>query len=236
METRLKSVLWNPKLRLAHKALAFAVFLWLLRAGDFKFWPTLAFLTIAAALYLTPLFRTLETGSAFLILLVITWLTLKTFGDPFYFSIAAIYFTALFYLILGTKDLAFVKRDDWQRILALGLSYPAYLLFFYYLDASMLIKIAALFMAVLIITKSVLKHRLASWLISLLAVEIAWVTLFLPVGFISQASLASLFYFGMLDITYHIRENRLTKKIVMAHVTILILLIISVFASSRWGI
>src|SRR3989344_9054056 len=105
METRLKSVFQNPELRLLNKALIFMALLWVLRAGDFGFWPILLFLGGASFLYIVPMFRTLETAPVFLILLINSLFILRTLSSPWYFWMAAAYCTGLFYLLIGVKEL-----------------------------------------------------------------------------------------------------------------------------------
>ncbi len=91
-------------------------------------------------------------------------------------------------------------------------------------------------MELLVLTKGVFLRRMQSWLVSALSLEVTWALLFLPVGFISQAGIAALFYFLIMDLVYHHLEARVTKKIVLMHVTMLVLLTLFVFALSRWGI
>ncbi len=236
MAIRLKLALKNPKLRLAHKALIFAVTVWLLRAGEFGFWPIALFIVAAITLYATPLFQTLELAAPLLVLLTTTLLGLRILETPAEFWFGAAYFTGLFYLILGIKELAFVRRDELRRLLALGLTYPIFLMFFYYQGGGFFYRMIFLYVALVLLTKSVLKERFFSWLTAFLALEISWVVLFLPIGFLGQAGLVSVFYFTLLDIVYHALERALTKRKVMIHATLLVLLSLLIFLFARWGI
>lgn len=229
-------VFQNPKLRLLHKAVAFAFFLWVLRSGDFSFWSVSIFFVATIFLYATPLFRAIEIAPFFSVFLFVAFLTLRAISHPYYFFLAAIYFTGIFYLIIGMKELTFVDREDWQRVLALAIAYPAYLLFFYYYDSGLMIKFFSLFLGLFTLSKAVLRQSLPSWLVSFLALEITWATLFLPIGFLSQAGVVAISYFSLLDTTYHFLEGRLTKKIIMIHVTLLSVLTLLVAAFSSWGV
>lgn len=236
MEIKLKSVFQSHKLRLAVKALLFAVILAALKSGSLGFWPIVLFFVGSIVIYSAPFFRTLDLITPLLVLCVDALLFMFTLGNNHYSWIFVAYFAALFYIILGIKELAFVGRDNWQRVLALGLVYPMLLMLFYYSQSMSALWLVGVFVVLLALTRGIIGHRLPSWLISLISLELAWASSLLPVGFISQAGIASLSYFILIDISRYYVENRLNKRVLLMHVTLFVLLVLIIFGFSRWGI
>ncbi len=233
METKLKLVFQNPKLRLAVKTLVFAFLLGTLSSGRLGFFPILFFGICAGFLYAIPFFRTFELGGPFILLLAEVIMTVQTFSSGI---VPMLYFAVLFYLILGIKDLALVDRESWQRVLVLLLSYPLFIMFFYYPGTSEFLRLFGIFIGFVILMKQVIVHRAARWLVSFLGLQIAWAISLLPIGFLSQSGLAALSWILLADIAYYHQEHKLTKRTVLIHGTLLTTLTLLVFVFSRWGV
>ncbi len=237
METKLKSVLRNPQLRLGFKSAVFGALL--------LFAHPLVFLAGGAFLYLKPIFRTFEMIGPFILLTGISLLLAKTTVGGYYFFLSGVYSAVIFYLILGVKDLIFVRRADWHRVLNLALAYGAFLLFFYYSQEFFLAKILTLFFVTLFLLRifSAIggsafggKKRLVYWLLAFLILEAVWAVSFLPIGFVNSAGIVALVYFTLTDLSLRYLENKLTRRKILTDATIFVLLLLAIFAFSRWSL
>ena len=236
MEIKLKSVLRNPKSKLAFKALIFAGLLSLVAIGNFS-WLVVVFLIVGSPiLYSRPLFRTVDLIWPLLALITLALLSLWVLIGSAYWLFAVTYFAILFYLILGIKDLAFISRVGWNQVLVLGLAYPAILLFFYYNQEFFWWKSLALFLAMLILLRYLIGRRVVAWLMAFMALEIVWAVGLLPIGFLSSANLAITFYFVLADLAFHqYIVGNLQKQRILTDITIAAILVMLVFAFSRWS-
>lgn len=115
MEAKFASTLRKIPWSLAGKAALFAA-AWAMLPWGF-------FALTALALYFYPLFRPRATAAPFAILMALTVLSPPGL-------LAAFYFGAIFFLILGIKDFVFVRRDAAYEILAMSLFTLAALQYF----------------------------------------------------------------------------------------------------------
>lgn len=236
MVIKLKSVFQSPQSALTFKALLFGVFFILARLGGFSLGPTLLFISAAALLYIRPFFRTFEMAGTLAALLIISSIFGITFRDTFDFYFAAVYFPFLFYLVIGIKDLILIQRDVWRSFLNFALAYPALLMFFYYNSGGFWWRIPLLFVVLLFLSKDFLKKRLASWLSAFLSIQVAWAADFLPIGFVSSANLALLFYAASISFLDSYIRGTFSKKFLLSLISVFILLLVVILALSRWGV
>ncbi|MDP1718884.1 MAG: hypothetical protein Q8L24_00450 [bacterium] len=229
-------VFQNPQLALTSKALLFAAFFVLARLGNFSLWSLVLFVLAALFLYARPFFRTVEMAGTLVALLIIAAFFGLTFRDPFDFYFAAVYFPFLFYLVLGIKDLVLIQRDAWRSFLNFALAYPAFLMFFYYSGGGFWWRLPLLFIILLFLSKDFLKKRLAFWLSAFLSIQVAWAADLLPIGFVSGANLALLFYAIVVSFMDSYLRGTFNKKFFLALVSVFVLLLVTILALSRWGI
>lgn len=236
MVTKLKSVLRNPTLRLAFKALIFGVSLFFVASKEFGIVPILIFLAIALILYTRPLFRTFEMVAPFGIILPISLLMAElTFGGR-YFFVTAIYFSFLFAVLIGIKDLILIKREVWHRVLNLALAYPVFLLFFFHSQNNYYLKLFIVFLAIFFLVKDLIKKRFLIWLAAFLMLESVWAIGILPFGFIGAANLALLIYFTLTDVLILYSIGRINRSRTLTAITLFVLLTLLFFAFSRWSL
>lgn len=236
METKLKSVLKNPTLLLAFKAGLFGVFLFLVGVAQFKISAVLIFLVVALLIYTRPLFRTFEFLTPLIILLTVSLMGVVLSSNTIYFFPVIAFFSYLFFLILGLKDLALIRRADWHRFLNLSLAYSVFLLFFNYTQEFFLPRLLLLFLATLFLLGDLLKKRIFYWLLALLIIEAAWAIGLLPIGFISAATLLLLVYSALTDVAVHYLGGNLPRRRILANTSIFVLLLLLIFAFARWSL
>jgi len=235
METKLKLVFQSQKLRLAFRALIFAGLLAWVKLGGLSFPPVLIFLASSAFLYASPLFKTMEMIRPFLILLIVSLLSALSV-PAWSLPSLAIYYGLLFYLLLGVKNLVFLQRIVWHRILNFSMAYPVFLLFFHHNQTDYLFRAVPLFIILLFLFSDFFQKRFLSWLLALILLEIVWAISLLPIGFFSAASLAFLSYFTVSDLFRRQSEKSLTKEAIINYATLFSVIFLFILGSSRWSL
>jgi hypothetical protein len=247
MAIKLKSVLKNQQLQLAFKALIFGGFLVLVKLGGLGVVPIIFFFLAAFLLYSRPLFNAFAFIVSFLILAVVSLIVLKIFPDEgSYFLLAVFFFSFLFYLFLGVKNLVFIDRAFWFNFFNLALFYAVFLIFFWADKSSFFaIKSLLLFLAALFLFRDSLsvsvsnysfpqKRTLASWLLAFIILELVWVISLLPLGFINSANLAIISVFLLGDLTVNYFKGVLTRRSILIDVTLFVVLFLIIFGTTRW--
>ncbi|MDO8467159.1 MAG: hypothetical protein Q7S83_03425 [bacterium] len=174
-------------------------------------------------------------AGTFVVLLASSIVFSHTFTDSIDFLFAIVYFSALFYILVGIKDLVLINRDGWRVFLNFALAYPAFLMYFYYNQGHFWWKLPLLFAVLLFLSKDFLKKRIVFWLVAFLGSQIAWAADFLPIGFVSSANLAILFYATAVSYCDQYLREGLTKRHILASFSIFLVLLVAIFAFSSWG-
>jgi hypothetical protein len=261
MAGKLQSILKQAHWSLATKGFLFGA-AWLSTPAWF-------FVLAAFLLYLKPFFQPAKLMRSFLILLG----TAFTFRDiipaiqdfsPSISYFAALYFGALFFMLLGIKNLVFLHRIERYFMFYNGLLLAVFISVFWHLKPAeplQFLIISTLFVASVILILSEFLEllrdhfarsiasteagnsalldkpkmlRLWSWLFGLLAFEIFLAIELLPIGFIMQAALLLLFIVLGTDLLRKHLEGSLTTNYVLRAVTVLIFATLVIFASARW--
>src|SRR3989344_5651930 len=136
MVEKLKSVLgsllqkYRNQLSLFLKTILFGVFLLGAASGGFSIIDSLIFIAVASVLYSRPFLEKYPTKSAFLVLLPVAMISLQTLKGTLFVFPAVLFFSAIFYLILGIKNFMFIRRSRLYYVSALLLFYSIFNLFF----------------------------------------------------------------------------------------------------------
>ena len=242
---KLRYLLKNPLSSLAVKAAIFGSFLALVKIGDFGLAPILFFLLSAGFLYSQPIFNSFALLSSFGVLTVLSLIGAKTIDGLFIFVIADIFFSFLFYLILGLKNLAFISRGQWYSALNLFLFYATFVIFFlsdrggYFIPKSLVVFFAAflLFREFVKFSAPEFKRRnLIAWVLALVIFEAVWAVSLLPLGFLNSANLMILPVFILSDLTSRYARGSLSRRAILVDVSIFILLMLTIFIASKWTV
>lgn len=240
MEAKLKSIFREPRSALALKSAVFGGFLLLLKLGDFRLLPILFFLWAAFLL------SSWNYQPSFLFFLGIAMATAKLLESGLFLFLAAVIFSALFYLSVGIKELLIVHRQEWGFIKNLILFYALFLLFFIS-DKSgwFLAKYLGIFLAAFFILKdwflasesSFLKRAgVAAGVLALLDLQLLWIVGLLPLGPVNAANLMVLITYILFNFTIHHFQGQIDRRFVFRKIAIFVLLLIFIFATSRWWI
>ncbi len=258
MLKKLKSVLKRALksrgslLVLALKSVAFALLLYL--AIDSWFF-LLIFALTAFYLYFRPLFNSRQLLWSFLILFLISVLVLKNeflTQNP-WFLVLIIILSILFGLILGIKNLVFIKREPLYYILN-GLLFLITFILFFISEKSELFFFKYLFtgLAAFLLSREFLifnlgeslesfklmtpsRRNLTALAFGFLMLQATWTIAVLPLGFLNSASLALLIALILEDFFIEHWSGAMNRKIILRNITLFLVLGLVILGASRWS-
>lgn len=240
MAARLKSIFRAPQSALLLKSLIFGGFLLLLKLGDFGFLPILFFLWAAWIL------SSGAHNSGFWVLLAVAMATVQLLASPIFLLAAVIIFSAIFYLNTGIKELILAHRRELGYLKNILLFYALFLYFFVADHSTYFwLKYLLVFLAVYLIFREWLggsgpeltsRQKITAWVLAFLIAEELWITALLPLGPINSANLALLTAYILFDSVRRHFEGRLNRRAILQNLTIYILLLLVIFATTQWGI
>ncbi len=247
MGEKLKLVLKIIQLRLILKSLIFAGLLFWAELSNFSTLPVLLFISLSVVFY----FRTHQHNNSeniysFLILLIVSLAGVSLLSHIQFLIAAVTFFSFLFYLVLGIKDLILTKRYEWNFIKNILLIYSIFLIYFltdkYNFFA---VKYIAVFIALFLIiqewfswleAKFPKRHQLSALVFSFLILQLLWVVTILPLGFINSATIMAVFVYLMFDFCINHFRGSINKKIIVKNSIILIFSLLIIFISTNWKV
>lgn len=246
MVGRLKLVLQNQRLQLLLKSFIFAGLLAWVKAGDFGFLPILFFLFFSLYMFRGhPYSLMSQNFYSFLALIVVSLGVTNILNRQAFVFLAILFFSVLFYLILGIKELIFVHRQQWYAVKNILLFYSLFLFFFLWDKSSyFFIKYLSFFVLTFFLLREWLfwseqnfpkRQLLASFVLAFVVVEILWSTAILPIGFISSANIMILITYLLVDSNLRHFQGTLNKKVILRNLGIFALAIIFVLITSKWN-
>jgi len=247
MVERLKSVLKTVQLRLTLKSLIFAGLLLWVRVSEFSALPLFVFLLAAFVFYFrNHLQNNLENFYSFLVLIAASLYSISLLNHFEFLLLAVLFFSSLFYISLGIKELAFTHRFEWNYIKNLSLIYLVFISYFMSDKYNFFyIKFLAVFVVLFLITREWLswlyqnfpkRFTLSASIFSFLMFQILWAVSLLPLGFINSATLMTvIFYLGIDFLINHFRGS-INKKLIIKNSIVLVASFLTIFFLTNWNI
>lgn len=232
------SALKNQTSRLAFESFLFAVSAyWFRSAGGF--WAGLAVILFFAYAYFRPISQSLKFLIVSFTLLAYCFLfpDLGSLEALFAFSLGA-----LMYLLVGVKDMLFIKRKETTQLLySLIFFMGAYL---YFSNASLVGQLGLFFFSLFLFRELyiLLSHGsrngriLVSVVSSLIGVELAWVLKLLPLSSSSASIIVTAAVFITNDIFMAYKLGTIAEKTLRQEIVTVILLSLAVLIFSRWSL
>ena len=209
--------------------------------GSWYFLPFLVFVPIACYFYFVPLFHRAKLIAPFLAILVLSALFPEN-------AIGAVSFGAMWFLLLGIRDLLFVDRAVMYEVLSFLILIFASLIFFYGVaDVGMsysLVGSAALALLFFLLLRGFLDYAgaerneqfLVTGIFALLFWQWSVGTLLLPFHFLAQAALLFLFGAVLIEFAFHYLGGALTVKKAAVTGSVFLAAAFVVFLVSRGGL
>ena len=239
---------YRNQISLSLKSLAFAVTLFIAVISGFNISAVLFFWLTAFVLYFRPSFiGNYYCRYAFIVLLGVSVLGMRILDSNIFFLPGIILYSFIFYLILGIKEVVFIKRSRVYYILGLLLFYNLFSIFFL-ADKSELFffKYIGIIVAVFLIFREWLalistfhfpkREFIVSVVAALVVAEFLWVTALLPVGFIAASNFMTLLVLIIGNFLVNHFIGGISKEYLVQQIVFLVLISIFIFLTSGWFI
>ena len=201
---------------------------------------------VASVLYFRPSLNNFPYLGSFVSLLSLAIATIAFLPQNWLLVLAPVFFSFLFYVLLGVKNLIFVNRKGWYYLLSSALFYILFAIFFLSSRADyFILKLGGLLLVFLILLGEFLKifitgypkrRLLVCWALSLLIVELVWAVGLLPMGFLNSANLTLLSLLFLINLATHHFNGTLKRKLVLSSAAVFVSLCLLIFATSKFGI
>jgi hypothetical protein len=236
---------------LALKSAIFSVALVLAGANWFAW---ILFAGLSAYFYFKPSLNSRRFLYSFLALFSCSLMILSKIDLLGYRIWAAIFFGALFFALLGIKNLAFINRQGIYHIIN-GFLLLAVFLAFFVSDKSewFVLKYLLAGLAVYLLAREFLAFfwkenkkeevysgdqfiLLSSLIIAFLAMEAVWAIALLPIGFLNSSALALAFMLVLQDFFLNYSVGSINSRLVLRNITVFAVLCLAIFGASSWGV
>ncbi|MDO8443019.1 MAG: hypothetical protein Q7S81_02055 [bacterium] len=247
MVEKLRSVWKIVQLRLILKSLIFAGLLLWVKTSGFGALPVFVFILMGFILY----FRNhsqnnLENIHSFSALLLVSMFSISLLSHFQFIFPAIIFFSVLFYLMLGIKEFYFVRRYEWNSVKNTLLIFSIFLVYFMSNKYTFFyLKYLAVFVVIFFLIKEWLfwlepnfpkRYNFIAFVFSFLVLQLSWAVSILPLGFLNSASLMTVFVYIMFDSCTDYLKGVLTKKQIIKNFIILALSFIAIFIFTKFSI
>lgn len=239
MAVRLGSVFRSPSWSLKFKTVTYAFALWWLwRVGTAGPAPLFFFIGAASFFYFSSFFQGIRFFASFAVLIALSLVAAYTAVSFYSFAIAALSASFLFYVLLAMKEYFFVHRQWWYAVLNFILAAWAGAFIFSSSVSALFLGIVYFFLLLeyLLFNAPSKRVLLFGLVISLILYQIIWAIALLPVGFISQTALASLFYYAARELTFAHVSGRLSRTYALRWLTVIIFVSTAVLLGSQWSL
>ncbi len=212
-------------------------------------WLLVVFLLVSFYFYFRSFFNTRQFLASFLTLFALSLLFVDLSVVGRWSSVVGLFFGFLFFLLLGIKDLIFIRREPLYYLLNSLLLLTVFVYFFsfndFYRPFRFLVNSLAAFSAVFFLFKEFLaiavsvplgnqKRNLMAVGSAFLSLQFLWVVAFLPFRSLNAASLALLIALILEDFIVHHLSGTINRRIVLRNVTMFLILAMIIFGASKW--
>lgn len=226
-----------PYLLIAKTLLIFLLLVWL-SASHLSLWAIFAFVFFAVLFYFWPLLNSLSWLGYFLIFLAGSFITILSLDFSVLALIAILGLAIIFFLLIGSKNL---NLSGPQSIFLLR-SFLFLLIFFMFFSVSKIelfwLKYLALILAIFIIFYGMFrnypKKKLYPIALTFLVTQVVWAIGLLPIGFINQTALALVFILIIEELIICHFSGTFNYQNIVKNVTITLILVVLIFALSKW--
>lgn len=209
------------------------------------------FLAFAFYFYFRSFFNIRQFLASFLTLITTATLIMSLRGGAEAIFLSLL-FAFLFFLLLGIKDLIFIRRESLYYLLNSLLLLTIFVYFFSFNNFEQpfwsLVKSLAAFLATFFLFKEFLnfvvpeslslrggKKNLIVFGLAFIISQFLWVIAFLPFRSLNAASLALLIALILEDFIVHHLSGTINRRIVLRNITMFLILAMIIFGASKWS-
>ena len=235
-------------------ALKSAIFSVLLFLAGFNWLVWILFAAFSFYFYFQPSFNNKRFFYSFFAVFFCSLAILEKIHFLGYRFSAAIMFGILFFVLLGTKNLAFINRQGIYHSIN-GFLLLSVFLSFFLSDKSewFVLKYLLVGAALFFLSREFLEFfwkenkkeevysgepfiSLSSLSIAFLGMQVAWGTALLPIGFLNSSALALAFMLVLQDFFLNYSVGTLNSRLVLRNITVFAVLCLAIFAASGWSV
>jgi hypothetical protein len=211
------------------------------------FLPFWLFAVVALVLYLVVIFGTRKFALPFLTIVFFAAIEPKS-------VFFAVIFAAIFYLILGVKEIIFIERKAAYEILVLVLSFFAFVDIFRRFDSwtgivPFLLALAT-GMSVFFLLKGYLSYcsesvpaneravhgNIFAAIAGLTVAQMSIAAFLLPLNYFYQASLVFLSSVVMVELASAYLEDKLDRRMILSYLSVFLVFSVIILGSAQWGL
>lgn len=223
-----------------------AIFSALLLLAGSHWWWVILFIPASFYFYFRPSLNSGQFILSFLVLLITSLFFINSSLITHYPLLITLFFGFLFFLLLGVKNLIFVKRQLFYDVFESLLFLTIFTSFFRAENASLFFgKYLLVFFAVAFLLKEFLifstedfrnssKKNLIVYGTAFLILQLVWAIALLPLGFLNAASLVLLITLILQDFIVHHFSGTINRSIVLRNATVFLILSLVILGASRW--
>ncbi len=205
------------------------------------------FVLLGCYFYFVPNVNSRQFLASFLIILLFPAF-LRQFLDSGWFLTISLAYSAIFFVLLGLKNLIFINRRPIYCFLNGILVFTIFSLFFWSdkTGAFFFAKYVLVFFVSLFLFKEFLnvsseshsaqKNNLFAWSVSFLVLQIVWALSFLPINFLNAGALTLLIVLIFQDFILGRISGSMDRKLILRNITIFIALTLAIFGASSWSL
>lgn len=211
-------------------------------------WLFIAIFALAGCyFYFVPGVNSRQFLASYLVILIFPAF-LREFLDSGWFLAVSLAYMAIFFVLLGLKNLIFINRRPIYCFLNGVLVFAVFSLFFWSDRTGILffVKYLLAFSAFLFLFKEFLnvssenqnaqKNNLFAWAISFLVLQIVWALSFLPINFLNAGALILLIVLIFQDFISGYLSGSIDRRLILRNITIFIALALAIFGASSWSL
>lgn len=204
------------------------------------------FFGAATFLYAQPAFNALQFLYSYIALIGISF-ALPLLESAGLGNAAGLFIAALFYILLGLKELLFIRRLWWHEVLHAGMLYLATLAYFSVgVSEYFVLKHFGLGIVFFLLAYELLgthgipaynsRQRITALALTLLFLEIVWAVILLPIGYANASGITALLGFTFLHLSVSAASGLLRRNTVVKHIVLAGFFVLLIAALSRWGV
>lgn len=197
--------------------------------------------------YFVPNVNSRQFLTSFLIILFFP-VFLREFLGSGWFLIVSLVYLAVFFVLLGFKNLVFINRRPIYCFLNGVLIFAIFSLFFWSDRTTVFffVKYLSVFFIFLFLFKEYLsvldessgaqKNNLFAWSVSFLVLQIVWALNFLPINFLNAGALTLLIVLIFQDFVSSYLLGSIDRRLILRNITVFIALALAIFGASSWSL
>jgi len=159
---------------------------------------------------------------------------------------AIIFFSVLFYLILGIKEFYFIRRSRWNSIKNILLLFSVFIVYFMANKFTFFyLKYLAVFLVIFLLIKEWLfwlepnfpkRYNLIAFVSAFVVLQCLWAVSLLPLGFLNSAAVMTVLIFVLSNVCTDYFKGTLDRNKIIKNFIIIVFSLLLIFFFTNWKV